>query len=101
MKPVISSAGADWTQSFRPISALPTLVLSSSAKTRLDNQSPDLLSTIIVISRNAAVEVCGGSSGDVGPATVSLGFLKLFPRNLVNLEVVWSKVSTTHGKTEE
>jgi hypothetical protein len=49
-----------WTQSFRPVSALPTLVLSSSAKTRLDNQSPDSLFIILVINRNAAVEVCGG-----------------------------------------
>ena len=43
----------------------------------------------------------GVSSGDVGPATVSVGFLKLFLRNLANLEVVWSNVSATHGKTED
>ena len=37
---------------------------------------------------------------NVGPATVSVGFLKLFLRNLANLEVVWSNVTASQGKTE-
>jgi hypothetical protein len=37
---------------------------------------------------------------NVGPATVSVGFLKLFLRNLANREVVWSNVTASQGKTE-
>jgi hypothetical protein len=36
----------------------------------------------------------------VGPATVSVGFLRLFLQNLANLEVVRSNVTASQGKTE-
>ena len=36
----------------------------------------------------------------MGPATVSVGFLRLFLQNLANLEVVRSNVTASQGKTE-
>ena len=42
----------------------------------------------------------GVTSGDVGPATVSVGLLKLFRQNPANFEVVRSNMTASQGKTE-
>jgi hypothetical protein len=70
-------------------------------KTRLDNQSLNLLFVIIVVAGNAAVEFAGGSSRDMGPATVFVGLLKTLPsksRKPRDVGIMFSQDSGSRAK---
>ena len=61
-----------WTESRRPGICAAHLDFAVDCKTPLDNRSLDLLSVMAVITITAD-KSAGVSSGDVGPATVSVG----------------------------